>query len=256
MCGGTRAEFLCRPSEDGLSPRVRGNRRFLATSLSPLGSIPACAGEPPPAGAAARSSRVYPRVCGGTMLVGTVAKLRRGLSPRVRGNRPFTITTGASTGSIPACAGEPRSAGRQCQRPRVYPRVCGGTVCSAGASSMWKGLSPRVRGNRRCSRRTSGCLGSIPACAGEPGFWRHRNADGTVYPRVCGGTSNRSTIDRAAAGLSPRVRGNRRGGVLHAANQGSIPACAGEPGPRRWCHSTPAVYPRVCGGTLSSGVVT
>ena len=51
------------------------------------------------------------------------------------------------------------------------------------------------------------------------------------------------------AGLSPRVRGNRRhngGGFKHWR---SIPACAGEPWASRRRPPAPGVYPRVCGGT-------
>ena len=49
-------------------------------------SIPACAGEPPLNTSAARSTEVYPRVCGGTIPVATACRKGKGLSPRVRGN--------------------------------------------------------------------------------------------------------------------------------------------------------------------------
>ena len=52
-------------------------------------------------------------------------------------------------------------------------------------------------------------------------------------------------------GLSPRVRGNRLDDELHAGRDGSIPACAGEPGAPRWSRPSPTVYPRVCGGTTA-----
>ena len=85
-----------------------------------------------------------------------------------------------------------------------------------------KGLSPRVRGNRR------------------------------VYPRVCGGTlgAHRAKIPRQ--GLSPRVRGNRSPNSSVATERGSIPACAGEPGLDIDTIIQVGVYPRVCGGTLST----
>ena len=50
-----------------------------------------------------------------------------------------------------------------------------------------------------------------------------------VYPRVCGGTHTRPALSLAAAGLSPRVRGNPSPGVAAAFRTRSIPACAGEP---------------------------
>ena len=50
-----------------------------------------------------------------------------GLSPRVRGNHFPADHRDAQFGSIPACAGEPRAGNSLMSRPRVYPRVCGGT---------------------------------------------------------------------------------------------------------------------------------
>ena len=76
-------------------------------------------------------------------------------------------------------------------------------------------------------------MGSIPACAGEPG----RDVDpaivSRVYPRVCGGARMRMTLHAGVKGLSPRVRGSRGRVVLTGGDPGSIPACAGEP-PGRW----------------------
>ena len=54
-------------------------------------------------------------------------------------------------------------------------------------------------------------------------------------------------------GLPPRVRGNRpRRTHLHP-KHGSIPACAGEPSQPTRRHTSPTVYPRVCGGTVRTG---
>ena len=48
-------------------------------------------------------------------------------------------------------------------------------------------------------------------------------------------------------GLSPRVRGNHSVGINHAVQNGSIPACAGEPRCSSSEHDFKRVYPRVCG---------
>ena len=56
-----------------------------------------------------RQVKVYPRVCGGTEVCYTNAKDTEGLSPRVRGNPTATQLWRPPEGSIPACAGEPRS---------------------------------------------------------------------------------------------------------------------------------------------------
>ena len=87
VCGGTRAWCSNRPRMKGLSPRVRGNHQSPHVQARQLGSIPACAGEPPPAPARPTGSWVYPRVCGGTLPQHLEQLHDQGLSPRVRGNR-------------------------------------------------------------------------------------------------------------------------------------------------------------------------
>ena len=95
------------------------------------------------------------------------------------------------------------------------------------------GLSPRVRGNPDPHSLVGAGVGSIPACAGEPGLSIHPSKNGK--------------------GLSPRVRGNRRNGVQARTRSGSIPACAGEPANTSPASSPIPVYPRVCGGTWCWG---
>ena len=111
------------------------------------------------------------------------------------------------------------------------------------------GLSPRVRGNRRMPRCRRGCSRSIPACAGEPNAETAVIAHVGVYPRVCGGTRPLSARAAAAAGLSPRVWGNRIPTRPYRTRRRSIPACAGEPGLSAAGLLVIRVYPRVCGGT-------
>ena len=152
-------------------------------------------------------------------------------------------------GSIPACAGEPKSSTFRTTTWRVYPRVCGGTRFIGVQRCMWSGLSPRVRGNLRRAPFWIFRPGSIPACAGEP-HGRHRGpARDGVYPRVCGGTPTDTISNPIWTGLSPRVRGNRGLGAVGPTLPGSIPACAGEPCTRPGQMVGGGVYPRVCGGT-------
>ena len=214
-----------------------------------LRSIPACAGEPPATRAAARMMWVYPRVCGGTLIVRPVPRGQQGLSPRVRGNLARHRQGLAERRSIPACAGEPTAPPTSCRPGPVYPRVCGGTRWGQPAQHPSDGLSPRVRGNR-LDRSVSGDLrGSIPACAGEPDWRLDEVRPPGVYPRVCGGTGSWLGFLGTVWGLSPRVRGNRprirQAGIMKR----SIPACAGEPGGGRLSLAAAGVYPRVCGGT-------
>ena len=188
-------------------------------------------------------------MCGGTSFYQDVDWTGYGLSPRVRGNPPFTHHPRPSAGSIPACAGEPYAPAGRPRRLGVYPRVCGGTgqvewssgvgmglsprvrgnPQQPGADAGVNGLSPRVRGNLQSRSRRGNIIRSIPACAGEP-LWSRSGLDCCgVYPRVCGGTLAPGAVGVCKTGLSPRVRGNRSPSMTARQPGGSIPACAGEP---------------------------
>ena len=148
VCGGTPEPQPAPDPTPGLSPRVRGNLGDAGENQGRRGSIPACAGEPCSQPPFHSGHRVYPRVCGGTMAISPSVLDIQGLSPRVRGNRDAGLIAVAVARSIPACAGEPRPGSSPPHKPRVYPRVCGGTVCSPVSRLRVFGLSPRVRGNR------------------------------------------------------------------------------------------------------------
>ena len=189
VCGGTDRVSGADRSGRGLSPRVRGNRKYPVTCQHKEGSIPACAGEPGRRRRSRRRRAVYPRVCGGTIAYAYLILAFAGLSPRVRGNPERTRTTSAPPWSIPACAGEPRSSRNWRRRPAVYPRVCGGTGVAGNHNGVRVGLSPRVRGNPDPVRGVPASDRSIPACAGEPGNDGNVQQLYEVYPRVCGGTA-------------------------------------------------------------------
>ena len=127
VCGGTRLWQAWHNANKGLSPRVRGNRARAAPAPHSRRSIPACAGEPADLCDGASAKEVYPRVCGGTPRPAMRYCRAKGLSPRVRGNRPGQQGGDPHGRSIPACAGEPQRQRRPRPARRVYPRVCGGT---------------------------------------------------------------------------------------------------------------------------------
>ena len=173
-----------------------------------------------------------------------------GLSPRVRGNHNRTHREIAMIRSIPARAGEPRSASGRSSHSRVYPRACGGTEQFKAAGYQMLGLSPRVRGNRDDFREYYPHGGSIPARAGEPTKATSVQCRGRVYPRACGGTARPMATEWARGGLSPRVRGNLTCSGWKSKASGSIPARAGEPAGFAGTDWRCPVYPRACGGTL------
>ena len=64
--GGTFLSPRVPDDAEGLSPRARGNPEAPLSGASPLGSIPACTGEPRGSEVGPVGARVYPRVHGGT----------------------------------------------------------------------------------------------------------------------------------------------------------------------------------------------
>ena len=195
---------------------MRGNPSISDAPTMP----PACAGEPMPCRCA---YSVYPRVCGGTGVLGCA--LRR-LSPRVRGNLQFRGRCG-----------------------EVYPRVCGGT--RRRWLSPWRrlrGLSPRVRGNRYDACTTGHGDGLSPRVRGNRLSRDDETGEGSIP--VCGGTLA-LTSSVYSRGLSPRVRGNLAGQRLGTLTIiGLSPRVRGNHAARAY-NMMPLrrVYPRVCGGT-------
>ena len=231
VCGGTSTANVILPLRNRSIPACAGEPAVDGiTSVTNAGLSPACAGEPGLVDPGSRVSEVYPRVCGGTSVAGTLGNPLGGLSPRVRGNRQRPCSMMAARRSIPACAGEPTPRLRPTRTERVYPRVCGGTIQQNPETISGWGLSPRVRGNqprlhnstavksvypRVCGGTGAGTGGramgrrSIPACAGEPLGVLCWHRLGPVYPRVCGGTHRKNKNHEYNHGLSPRVRGNQ-----------------------------------------------
>ncbi len=129
--GGTVGRGAGQQICGGLSPRVRGNHVRVNDPNRLQRSIPACTGEPGTGCRRQGGHWVYPRVYGGTRKMKLPKKKGGGLSPRVRGNRRQSRFSQATTGSIPACTGEPMPQGLVRHQPEVYPRVYGGTIiCS------------------------------------------------------------------------------------------------------------------------------
>ena len=179
----------CTPTATGLSPQVRGNPLRIQDRPVGRGSIPASAGEPRTRRTADRSSRVYPRKCGGTGSPPGCRRSGTGLSPQVRGNPIPIVCRVVPNGSIPASAGEPGRLPSRWRPIGVYPRKCGGTRPEGWPTHSTWGLSPQVRGNHRTERQRQAGVRSIPASAGEPICRSRRRRQARVYPRKCGGTA-------------------------------------------------------------------
>ena len=129
--GGTNRVYALIWLKDGLSPPTRGNRTVGVKRRELRRSIPAHAGEPSSPSQRDYSGKVYPRPRGGTALANANELAAEGLSPPTRGNpSPWWMKFSARR-SIPAHAGEPRSAAFAPSKRWVYPRPRGGTQIGA-----------------------------------------------------------------------------------------------------------------------------
>ena len=188
MRGGTPLPVAWRNAAQGLSPLARGNHWASTDQTWCAGSIPACAGEPLERASGRLCRAVYPRLRGGTDSMKSPGRPVRGLSPLARGNRVVSLTKAITSGSIPACAGEPCWRRTTTRRPGVYPRLRGGTIFGSIEPIFGLGLSPLARGNPSSPAQAAGGSGSIPACAGEPTGSGRAGKCSWVYPRLRGGT--------------------------------------------------------------------
>ena len=214
----------------GLSPHARGNRGRSGGGRRCQRSIPARAGQPLLMASCTVHRRVYPRTRGATTapLAGLITLA--GLSPHARGNLPFVHLRTSCDRSIPARAGQPGQHGGKPGHYKVYPRTRGATVMSVAETAVIGGLSPHARGNRRRSQKGLALFRSIPARAGQPGWFGRGVKANRVYPRTRGATGSSPWCRRPGTGLSPHARGNLSMLGIGAPFYGSIPARAGQPG--------------------------
>ena len=197
-------------------------------------------------------AQVYPRPRGGTTAKAATGANPTGLSPPTRGNLELRRGRGLLMGSIPAHAGEPKTAAVRVDRGGVYPRPRGGTPPAIQKKASTAGLSPPTRGNPTKGGTMLREVRSIPAHAGEPPSGGGSSRDPGVYPRPRGGTLVAPIRRCISEGLSPPTRGNR-GEILEIqSTHGSIPAHAGEPEPPNRWRRFGGVYPRPRGGTDES----
>ena len=202
-CGGTIDTRGGIVTGSGLSPRLRGNHLEIWAVMSHLGSIPAPAGEPWRRTRLMRTPKVYPRACGGTLVIVRLDRQAPGLSPRLRGNQVVMVAGAVAAGSIPAPAGEP-PARRDSRRPMaVYPRACGGTRRPSVRTADENGLSPRLRAY--AGGRAKILVQCHPAFR-HPGVFAVRRKGQTVFVGDVSGFDPVSEQKR----LQPRAAPDRR----------------------------------------------
>ena len=185
--GGDAQPRLNWRTSQGPSPRARGRLGLGLRDLAAAGSIPAGAGETTGRMCSTSPAWVHPRGRGGDpQAVGRVSRVP-GPSPRARGRPRQRQGILPDEGSIPAGAGETRSARDAAPGRGVHPRGRGGDCRRSRDSSSNGGPSPRARGRHVHAALGAGRDGSIPAGAGETRLRRPPARPRWVHPRGRGG---------------------------------------------------------------------
>ena len=109
VCGATDITYEYYIYIKGLSPRVWGNPCQPVPAVWSDRPIPTCVGQPQRESMAYPVRWAYPHVCGATVSTMTAGLSLVGLSPRVWGNRLWTVAGRQSAGPIPTCVGQPFS---------------------------------------------------------------------------------------------------------------------------------------------------
>ena len=150
-----------------------------------------------------------------------------GSSPHVRGTRWVGRGCLPPRRIIPACAGNTFLPDSQSCLSRDHPRMCGEHDGDSDFLDGLEGSSPHVRGTLWFGIVFGGGWGIIPACAGNTRRSSSSPSSDRDHPRMCGEHISKSLVAVFLRGSSPHVRGTLQSGAVSVAQQGIIPACAG-----------------------------
>ena len=198
-----------------------------------MGIIPAGAGRRPTACPTSPTLGDHPRGCGEKRRQAGRAPHHQGSSPRVRGEEDLIAIRGKATWIIPAGAGRSDGEGSVGADVGDHPRGCGEKLLLGFLRRLDLGSSPRVRGEAFCHAPLRVKKGIIPAGAGRRMPCPRKAGRGQDHPRGCGEKRMAARRRRAAAGSSPRVRGEGKAFLASQFNGGIIPAGAGRSRRRR-----------------------
>ena len=173
---------------------------------------------------------------------------KAGPSPLARGKPLRPPLVKATSGTIPARAGETRCPCSFLVGVGDHPRSRGGNRDEASHAQRVEGPSPLARGKLGMRLLDSGLTGTIPARAGETPWARRQVAPDGDHPRSRGGNMSDRNLQLLVKGPSPLARGKRPDLGPRLDQRGTIPARAGETYARRHIDFEGRDHPRSRGG--------
>ena len=150
-------------------------------------------------------------------------------------------------GIIPAHAGNTTPMIPRISQAWDHPRACGEHDCVPLDFPLDSGSSPRMRGTPSFPTNVRGCIGIIPAHAGNTLYRMLVSERDWNHPRACGEHEISVLILRLSQGSSPRMRGTPKESAFSRLHTGIIPAHAGNTLVAFSGNSTCRDHPRACG---------
>ena len=165
MCGADSVDAWDVERNNGSSPRVRSRLSVIATAVTPVRIISACAEQTPSRTPRTPNCWDHLRVCGADGTAVTVTGTHGGSSPRVRSRQVPNQSEGADHGIISACAEQTAPTITVSRAPTDHLRVCGADFPFGCDRCRRQGSSPRVRSRLGRGHDDAHGGGIISACA-------------------------------------------------------------------------------------------
>ena len=148
--------------------------------------IPAHAGQTTPVTLTPPLNTDHPRACGANTFCRTIALLKDGSSPRMRGKPARANRLARNTRIIPAHAGQTRACLPVRRSTPDHPRACGANLLLVESCVLDAGSSPRMRGKRPAAYIEHRPVRIIPAHAGQTNKPPRIILNSADHPRACG----------------------------------------------------------------------
>ena len=151
----------------GSSPHMRGTRVLSVVERTPIGIIPAYAGNTCLGRQPLTRLEDHPRICGEHHGAAFDLNVNTGSSPHMRGTPHPRRNTPRRRGIIPAYAGNTHVQSALITRLGDHPRICGEHVVVVIFHTPSGGSSPHMRGTHTHGVAEKSKTGIIPAYAGN-----------------------------------------------------------------------------------------
>ena len=174
--------FLSR----GSSPLARGTLPFIEQAGTPVGLIPARAGNTLSTGNTSSPLKAHPRSRGEHKFRISKANAVKGSSPLARGTRLRRIIARLARRLIPARAGNTPPTPAGILLMWAHPRSRGEHLIVGAFQASLRGSSPLARGTHARVKCRNKRIGLIPARAGNTGYVRRSPRNARAHPRSRG----------------------------------------------------------------------